>query len=81
MQTMQHNQTLYTLQMLQDADNFAFNGGFGNLAGYYSNQMRQQTDNNNNKEEFIPNNNNNTNIISLAKEEPKDDLFFDSFLN
>ncbi|GFP99247.1 probable WRKY transcription factor 33 [Phtheirospermum japonicum] len=51
MQTMQHNQTPYTLQMLQDADNFAFNGGFGNSGGHY------------------------------AKEEPKDDLFFDSFLN
>ncbi|KAK6152549.1 hypothetical protein DH2020_015184 [Rehmannia glutinosa] len=63
LQTM-HNQTPYTLQMLQDADNFAFSG-FGNSTGHYSTQMQQQTQNS----------------LSVAKEEPKDDSFFDSFLN
>ncbi|KAK6125996.1 hypothetical protein DH2020_040304 [Rehmannia glutinosa] len=64
LQTM-HNQTPYTLQMLQDADSFAFSG-FGNSTGHYVNQMQQQQT---------------ENSLSVAKEEPKDDSFFDSFLN
>ncbi|XP_051131468.1 probable WRKY transcription factor 33 [Andrographis paniculata] len=50
------NQTPYTLQMLPNADSYAF-PGFGNSAGGYMNQIQQ------------------------AKEEPKDDSFFNSFLN
>ncbi|KAK4478411.1 hypothetical protein RD792_013880 [Penstemon davidsonii] len=53
-QTMQ-NQTPYTLQMLQETDNFPFSG-FGNS--------------------YVENGG-----LSVAKEEPKDDLFFDSFFN
>lgn len=39
--------------------------GFGNSVGAYSNQMQQHTDNS----------------MSIAKQEPKEDSFFDSFLS
>ncbi|GER37930.1 WRKY DNA-binding protein [Striga asiatica] len=55
------NQTPYTLQVLQDVNNFAFSA-YGNSF----NQMHRQEENN---------------TSAMAKEEPKDDSFFDSFLN
>nr|UVI62161.1 WRKY transcription factor [Rehmannia glutinosa] len=55
--TNRQNQTPYTLQMLQNTDNYAFSG--------FGNSYVNQTDNR----------------LSMAKQEPKDDSFFDSFLN
>ncbi|XP_042039647.1 probable WRKY transcription factor 33 isoform X2 [Salvia splendens] len=60
-----HNQTPYTLQMLHNNDNSYGFSGFGNSAGPYTNQMQQHTDNS----------------MSIAKQEPKEDSFFDSFLS
>ncbi|XP_047979664.1 probable WRKY transcription factor 33 isoform X2 [Salvia hispanica] len=60
-----HNQTPYTLQMLHNNDNSYGFSGFGNSAGPYNNQMQQHTDNS----------------MSIAKQEPKEDSFFDSFLS
>ncbi|XP_042066921.1 probable WRKY transcription factor 33 isoform X2 [Salvia splendens] len=60
-----NNQTPYTLQMLHNNDNSYGFSGFGNSAGPYTNQMQQHTDNS----------------MSIAKQEPKEDSFFDSFLS
>ncbi|KAK4359248.1 hypothetical protein RND71_021477 [Anisodus tanguticus] len=59
------NQPPITLQMLQSSGSTSSYSGFGNSSGSYMNQMQ-------------PMNNSKPNI---SKEEPKDDLFFSSFLN